>query len=425
MQGRPQKAIEYINGSVPSVMKEYHDEAQQLISAMPKGDSQEPMPNVEESVRQLRDKVRMEQQLIERGNELLKAQKGSKKATEAHKKYNKVSDDVKMALTREYELNGKKIDIPRAVSLYGIKESTLRGLITKLNKGESILRKKVKTGRRCILTDAGAKLLFSLYDENKVDSDREAAKILNDDGIQISRRTVTRLMNNGFMEKHACCSLTCKRVYYRGANAESEENKTAREDAMAQLESLTSDHYHPVFIDETHWSVGWAWTRRRSRKGEKKIVCGKRKNYDITAISAISDNGPCYTTVFEGNTITADIFMSYMAHLLDQEINRKVVFFMDNAPVHPKKALNDLLKDMKDKKIIFNAPYSPECNPIEKFFAEWKQKVLRRCKTAPPPKTMIRYIEEAFMEFTSDNCTDLITNLKTKVLPKVVNHDDL
>ena len=104
MQGRPRKAIEYINGSVPSVMKEYRDEAQQLISEMPKGNSQEPMPNVEESVRQLRDKVRMEQQLIERGNELLKAQKGSKKATEAHKKYNKVSDDVKMALTREYEL---------------------------------------------------------------------------------------------------------------------------------------------------------------------------------------------------------------------------------------------------------------------------------------------------------------------------------
>ena len=117
--------------------------------------------------------------------------------------------------------------------------------------------------------------------------------------------------------------------------------------------------------------------------------------------------------------------MSYMAHLLDQEMSRKVVFFMDNAPVHPKKALKDLLADVKDKMIIFNAPYSPECNPIEKFFAEWKQKVLRRCKTAPPPQVMIRYIEEAFMEFTPDNCRDLITNMKTKVLPKVVNHDDL
>ena len=424
MQAEPNKAIEHIDGSVPILMEDYRDEAKQIISSVPKDISSVPIPNVTKCVNKLHDKVNMQQELMEKGKQLMSKEKDPKKVKKVRTKYNKVSDEIRRVLAREFEYNGGKIDIHRAMQIYGIKESTLRNLITKLRKGESIERKKVINGRHCILKKEDAQFLCDLYDNNKVSSDREAAEILNQRGIHISRRSVARLLTNGFMEEKGCYSLTCERVYYRGKDAESEENKTTREEVLALLETYKKDLFHPVFIDETQWSVGWG-VRRRSRKGQKKYVGNQKKNYDVTAISAISDNGPRYITVFEGKSITADIFMDYMAHLLDQEKNRKVVFFMDTAPVHPKDKLHELIEGMSNKAIIFNAPYSPECNPIEKFFAAWKTKVYKKCHETPSQETLIKYIEDSFMEFTSDDCASIINTLDYQVEPKVVSHDDL
>ena len=52
------------------------------------------------------------------------------------------------------------------------------------------------------------------------------------------------------------------------------------------------------------------------------------------------------------------------------------VFFMDNAPVHDKMAIDDLCAK-SNQKVEYNAPYSPELNPIENFFGIWKQRVMK------------------------------------------------
>lgn len=144
----------------------------------------------------------------------------------------------------------------------------------------------------------------------------------------------------------------------------------------------------------------------------------------MTAISAISDNGPCYTLVVDGNTVDAMKFSDYMRHLVNQQVKRKVVFFMDNASVHKKDDVKKIVGDVKDKEIVFNAPYTPDCNPIEHFFSIWKRKVDDYCQTIPTQAEMIKIIEKTFFQITSDECIDIISDMK-KAWLKVLDKEDM
>ena len=47
---------------------------------------------------------------------------------------------------------------------------------------------------------------------------------------------------------------------------------------------------------------------------------------------------------------------------------------MDNSPFHRAKKVRDYCETNKIK-VIFNAPYTPDFNPIENLFCLWKKKV--------------------------------------------------
>ena len=182
-----------------------------------------------------------------------------------------MTDEDRRIITREYQRTHGKPEIQQLAKLLDVKEDTLRYYVRSLAKHESIERSKVKRGRHCILTKEGAGILYSLFSDNNASSDKQAVIRLSKRGIHVSRRTVSRLLTNGFMEKIGNHSLTMQRVYFRGDNAESPENKKARAEAAGLLYEYTRKDYHPVFTDETHWSVGWIWKRQRGRIGSKRI----------------------------------------------------------------------------------------------------------------------------------------------------------
>ena len=149
------------------------------------------------------------------------------------------------------------------------------------------------------------------------------------------------------------------------------------------------------------------------------------QRYSLTAISAISDTGPIYTLLVQNSSINAQRFNDYMMKLLDREKDRKIVIFLDNAPVHKHEELEEMINGIDKKHIVFNAPYTPDCNPIEQFFSEWKRRVDMKIEQPPDPATLIAIIEEEFMSFTPDYCIDLINNLRKEIVPKVLNHEIL
>ena len=98
-------------------------------------------------------------------------------------------------------------------------------------------------------------------------------------------------------------------------------------------------------------------------------------------ISAISTTGVSYSAVVNGTT-NQSIFICYIEKLM-KLVNKiesipysKVLLMMDNAPWHQARNVLKFLEEIRIR-YIFIPQYSPELAPVEKFFAQMKQKVIK------------------------------------------------
>ena len=74
-------------------------------------------------------------------------------------------------------------------------------------------------------------------------------------------------------------------------------------------------------------------------------------------------------------SVKTDDFVSYFTHLLASlPKGQRFCFYMDNARIHKKDVIKQLVEPTGNK-VIFGAPYSPDMNPIENIFGIWKRKV--------------------------------------------------
>ena len=71
---------------------------------------------------------------------------------------------------------------------------------------------------------------------------------------------------------------------------------------------------------------------------------------------------------------------------------------MDNARIHHSKIVKEYMYKTKNE-IIFNAPYSPEMNPIEHLFSKIKG-IIRNKKTNTETKKLIKNIKKALSKVT-------------------------
>ena len=425
MSGQSKQVIEYIDGSIPIIRDDYHKETNQILRKLPKATEHPVLPSDETLVENMKNNYNDYEKVVEIGNRLIEQEKTPKQRKQRARKNSYISDEKRRIITDTFRNQRGKFNIKEQSKNFNVKPDTLRYLIRKLKKGESIERSKVRRGRHLKVTPEIAKKLDSMYENREVKSDGQASRELKRQGIDISRSTIERALTDGLMEKYGLCSLTLKHVSYRGKDAESEENKQLRQVQFAKLCSYRDQGYHPVFVDETHWNFGWVWSRQRGKKGEKVIAENAHRSYSITAIAAISELGPGYTLIIDSNSITATMFNDYMVRLLNQCPDRKQVFFMDNATVHRKDDIIPLVRSVKNKEIVFNAPYTPDCNAIENFFSIWKRKVEEKCSQAPTPKEMKKYIEDTFGTFKDFECMDLINNVFNKVQKLVIEKADL
>jgi len=91
--------------------------------------------------------------------------------------------------------------------------------------------------------------------------------------------------------------------------------------------------------------------------------------------------------VFNGSCNTA-LFNQWVEQFLIKELKPGQAVIMDNASFHKSQKTKDLIESVGCR-LIFLPPYSPDLNPIEKFWANMK-----------------RWIKEKITEF--DNFTKLL-----------------
>jgi len=133
----------------------------------------------------------------------------------------------------------------------------------------------------------------------------------------------------------------------------------------------------------------------------------KSKNYSV--ISALDSNGMLGIKIVRGG-VKGPEFIAFMFDLCKGEEERlskkKVVFLMDNASIHRSKLF--MGKVVKYYNVIYNAPYTPQFNPIELSFSKIKY-IVRKLRPRTE-KDLAQKILETCNMITAQDCCEFIVH---------------
>lgn len=127
-----------------------------------------------------------------------------------------------------------------------------------------------------------------------------------------------------------------------------------------------------VYIDESGIEMNICKDRGWGIKG--KILSAKKsgKYYErINIIAGYVNRKAIAPMVFNGSCNTK-LFEAWVEQFLIKELKPGQFVVMDNAAFHRSQKTKDLIESVGCR-VIFLPPYSPDLNPIEKFWAHMKQ----------------------------------------------------
>ena len=129
-----------------------------------------------------------------------------------------------------------------------------------------------------------------------------------------------------------------------------------------------------VYIDETGIQ-GYIYREyARAFRGKKIYDKVPGKKYKRTNIVAGKCGDKIIAPLVYDKIMDSEFFEEWFKVMFLSEVECNKVIVMDNASFHRKSRLYELCKDAnKNLKLIFLPPYSPELNPIEKFWATLKK----------------------------------------------------
>ena len=127
-----------------------------------------------------------------------------------------------------------------------------------------------------------------------------------------------------------------------------------------------------VYIDESGIEMTICKDKGWSAKGSPILAKKSGKYYERTNIIAgLVHNKSIAPMVFNGSCNTK-LFETWVEKFLIKELKPGQFVVMDNASFHKSQKTKKLVESVGCK-IIFLPPYSPDLNPIEKFWANMKR----------------------------------------------------
>ena len=154
-----------------------------------------------------------------------------------------------------------------------------------------------------------------------------------------------------------------------------ETNKDKREQYLDAIKDI--DKNALVYIDES--GIDMAICKDRGWGQKNKLLVGTKsgKYYERTNIIAgLNNNKSVAPMVFSGACNT-NVFNTWVEQFLIKELRPDQVVILDNASFHKSLRTIELIESVGCK-VIFLPPYSPDFNPIEKFWANMKRWIKQR-----------------------------------------------
>jgi transposase len=127
-----------------------------------------------------------------------------------------------------------------------------------------------------------------------------------------------------------------------------------------------------VYIDESGIEMNICKERGWSKKGEKIVGKKSGKYYERTNIIAGYNNKEAIAPVVFNGSCNTRFFEAWVEQFLIKELKPGQVVVMDNASFHKSEKTKELIESVGCK-LLFLPPYSPDLNPIEKFWANMKR----------------------------------------------------
>ena len=153
----------------------------------------------------------------------------------------------------------------------------------------------------------------------------------------------------------------------------------------------------------------------------KESICLQEKWIHWTsAISFISNYGAEYTQFIKG-PVTREIFTSTMKTFISEhaQIGENRLFIMDNALIH-RGELSSII-EQAGHKLVFNAPNSPDMNPIDIIFGFWKS----RSAAILNQETAIDELANIFVKITQAEIHRCIEHVRNHIWRKIRDYEDL
>jgi transposase len=138
-----------------------------------------------------------------------------------------------------------------------------------------------------------------------------------------------------------------------------------------------------VFLDES--GITTEMTRRYGRalggaRVEEGVPAGRWRT--LTILGAVGISGWVANMTVEAPT-DGDVFLAYLEHVLCPQLQPGQIVVMDNLGAHKVDGVAELIRQT-GASLMYLPPYSPDLNPIEKCWAQIKQR-LRALKARSLP----------------------------------------
>ena len=162
-----------------------------------------------------------------------------------------------------------------------------------------------------------------------------------------------------------------------------------------------------VFIDETCTTTSMVRLRGRCPRSERLIGYAPHGHWKtITFVAGLRQRAMVAPFVLEG-AMNGPMFLAYVKQCLAPTLKRGDIVVMDNLGSHKGKAVRRAIRDA-GAKLFFLPKYSPDLNPIERFFAKlkhWPRQAAERT-----PEMVCQAIGHILDTVTPQHCQNYFAN---------------
>ncbi len=149
-----------------------------------------------------------------------------------------------------------------------------------------------------------------------------------------------------------------------------EANVKKREEYLELIKDIEKEKL--VYLDERGIDMNTCKERGWGKIGEVLIEKKSGKYYERMNIIAGYVNRETIAPMVFNGTCDTQIFNNWVAQFLINDLEPGQIVVMDNASFHKSQKTRDLIESVGCG-VIFLPPYSPDYNPIEKFWANMKR----------------------------------------------------